>query len=358
MKKKYIIILVFVFIAAALISYNKFTSDSKNNSDFAETNSTKIPEVNEKNILVFIPGSIAGSAPYENLNNGALEYADENENINVKSYEAGFNQAEWESQLTSLVASGKYDIVLTTNPSLPEICDNISKKFPNQKFIITDAYLDGNKSIKTYEYNQYQQSVILGYLAGLITTSNMKNVNSDKKVGFILSQEYPMINDNVIPGFKEGLKQVDTDITADIRVIGNWYDASKASELALSMIDNGVDTFTSIAGGAAEGLYKVASEKNLYVVAYDTNSYLLAPGAIVGSGNVKSTKLVKEALKESANGELTWGAAERVGIEQGYIDFFTEDPLFKQGLSDDVYSSFMDWYKKVKNGTITIKKNN
>ena len=155
---------------------------------------------------------------------------------------------------------------MTTNPSLPEICDDISKKFPNQKFIITDAYLNGNENIKTYEYNQYQQSVILGYLAGLITTSDMKNINSDKKVGFILSQEYPLITDDIIPGFKEGLQLADKDATADVRIVGNWYDASKASELALSMIDGGVDTFTSIAGGAAEGLYKVAKEKGLYVV--------------------------------------------------------------------------------------------
>jgi simple sugar transport system substrate-binding protein len=358
MKKKYLIVLVFIFAATALISCNKYTSDTNDNFDSVESNTTKSNKVNYENILVFIPGSIAGSAPYENLYNGAIEYASENGHINVKSYEAGFNQAEWESQLKSLVASGTYDIVLTSNPSLPEICDNISKKFPNQKFIITDAYLEGNENIKTYEFNQYQQSVILGHLAGLITTSNMANVNSDKIVGFILSQEYPMIKDNIIPGFKAGLNQVDKDIALDIRVIGNWYDASKASELALSMIDNGVDSFTSIAGGAAEGLYKVASEKGLYVVAYDTNSYQLAPKTIVGSGNIKSTKLVKEALKEATKGELTWGVAERVGIEEGYIDFFTEDPLFKQSLSDDVYSSFMDWYKMVKNGTIIIKKNN
>jgi simple sugar transport system substrate-binding protein len=353
MKKKYLIALVFIIVA--LISYNMFTGKPKEDSKSVQ-GSTETVKI--ENILVYIPGSIAGSAPYENLYNGALEYAEENEGITVKAYEAGFNQAEWESQLTSLVASGIYDIVLTTNPSLPEICENISEKFPNQKFIITDAYLDGNKNIKTYEYNQYQQSVIMGHLAGLITTSNMKNVNPDKKVGFILSQEFPMITDDVIPGFKVGLTQVDKDIEADVRVIGNWYDASKASELALSMIDNGVDTFTSIAGGAAEGLYKVAKDKGLYVVAYDTNSYKLAPGTIVGSGNIKSTTLVKEAFTEAASGTLSWGVAEKVGIEQGYIDFFSEDPLFKSGVSDEVYSSFMDWYKLVKNGDIIIEKNN
>ncbi|HEB09960.1 MAG TPA: BMP family ABC transporter substrate-binding protein, partial [Spirochaetales bacterium] len=36
----------------------------------------------------------------------------------------------------------------------------------------------------------------------------------------------------------------------DFRVIGNWYDANKAADLANSMIDSGVDVIATIAGGA------------------------------------------------------------------------------------------------------------
>ncbi|MCK9190768.1 MAG: BMP family ABC transporter substrate-binding protein [Sphaerochaetaceae bacterium] len=354
MTRKRLTLFILLFAIFVLIGCTKDTTSKSDttSSDIAESTET------EKNVLVFIPGAVDGNPPYLNLNNGSLQYAEEHPNVKIKTYEAGFNQAEWESQLTSLVASGKYDIVLTTNPSLPEICDDISKKFPNQKFIITDAYLNGNENIKTYEYNQYQQSVILGYLAGLITTSDMKNINSDKKVGFILSQEYPLITDDIIPGFKEGLQLADEDATADVRIVGNWYDASKASELALSMIDGGVDTFTSIAGGAAEGLYKVAKEKGLYVVTYDINSYSDIPGTIVGSGDIESIKLVKSAFEEAFNGTLDYGNAEIVGIEEGIVDFYWEDPLFKQSVSSDVYDTFMSWYNQVKNGTIKIEKNN
>lgn len=319
---------------------------------------TKEETKDEYNILVYIGGVLAGNPPYENLNNGALAFAKEHTNVKIKTYEAGFNQAEWESQLTSLVATGQYDFVLTTNPSLPEICDNISKKFPDQKFIITDAYFEGNKNIKTYLYNQYQQSVVLGHLAGLITTSDMEGANKYKKVGFILAQEYPLVTDDIIPGFIEGAKQVDKDIEVDIRTIGNWYDASKASEFTLSMINQGCDVFTSIAGGAAQGLLKTAKENNKYIVNYDINSYKDAPNTIVGCGNIKSVKLVEEILKKAIDGTLEFNKPEIIGIEEGYVDFFLDDPLFKQGLSDQVYNQFTSWYNKVKLGEIKIVKGN
>lgn len=331
---------------------------SESNTDTVNTKVSEASDIKEINILVFISGALDGNPPYENLNNGALEFAKNHPNVNVKTYEAGFNQAEWESQLTSLVATGKYDYILTSNPSLPEICDRISKKFPNQKFIIPDSYFEGNDNIKTYEYNQYQQSVILGYLAGLITTSDMNNINKDKvnkKVGFIYAQEFPMMIEDIFPGFEEGLKKVDPSLSLDKRVVGNWYDASKASELALSMADSGVDTFTSIAGGAAQGLIKIAKDKGLYIVAYDINSYNMAPSTIVGSGKVDLITLTQNALESAINGTLDWGTASIVGVEDGYIGFYSDDPEFKKGLSEDVYNQFMDWYTKVENKTIVIK---
>ncbi len=63
------------------------------------------------------------------------------------------------------------------------------------------------KNIKTYLYNQYQQSYILGYLAALVTTSNMNGANSWKRIGFILAQEFPLITNDILPGFKDGAKK-------------------------------------------------------------------------------------------------------------------------------------------------------
>jgi simple sugar transport system substrate-binding protein len=303
-------------------------------------------------VLVYITGMTAGSPPYELLAAGAESFAASHEGVTVKVYEAGFNQAEWEEQLTSLVASGEYDIVLGSNPSLPEICVNVGKKFPSQKFIITDAQYEGNPQISTYLYNQYEQSLYLGYLAGLITISNMPHANPAKRLGFIAAQEYPLLNNHIVPGFLAGAQLVDPGITVDFRVVGNWYDANKAAELAGSMIDAGADVFAVIAGGAAQGLIKAAREQGAYVVYHNTNEYAAAPGVILGCGLMEQKKLVEEILTDVLAGRIQYGTARTVGSADGYLNFIADDPGYAEYVPQDIQTKFNAFLADIKAGRV------
>jgi simple sugar transport system substrate-binding protein len=303
-------------------------------------------------VLVYITGTTAGSPPYELLVAGAEEFAQSHPDVAVKVYETGFNQAEWEEQLTSLVASGDYDLVLGSNPSLPEICANVAKQFPEQQFIITDAYYEGNDRISAYLYNQYEQSLYLGYLAGLITVSGMPNANSAKKLGFIASQEYPMLNRHILPGFAAGARLADPEITVDFRVIGNWFDANKAAELARSMMDGGVDVFASIAGGAAQGMIRAAAEDGAYVVYHNINEYKSAPGVIVGCGLMEQKKLVEEILSDVLAGKIKYGRARTVGVREGYLAFIADDPGYTVYVPEDIRDRFNAFMADLKAGKI------
>jgi simple sugar transport system substrate-binding protein len=296
-------------------------------------------------VLVYITGVTAGSPSYEMLAAGAEEFAAGHPAVRVKVYEAGFNQAEWEEQLTSLVASGEYDLVLGSNPSLPEICASVGEKFPDQKFVITDAMYSGNSRICTYLYNQYEQSLFLGYLAGLITTSGMEHANGAKRVGFIAAQEYPLLDNHIVPGFLDGARRADPGITMDFRVVGNWYDANKASDLASSMIDAGSDVFAVIAGGASQGLVRTAERMGAYVVFHNTNEYGGAPGVIVGCGVMEQKKLTMEILAGALEGKIQYGSSRIVGVREGYLDFISDDPGYVEHVSPEIrekFDAFMD----------------
>jgi len=308
---------------------------------------------NDLSVLVFITGVIAGSPPYELMASGAEEFAQNNQNVKVKIYEAGVNQAEWETQLAQMVSSGDYDIVLGSNPSLPEICANVAKMFPNQKFIITDAEYEGNPQIRTYLYNQYEQSLFLGYLAGLVTTSSMPNANSQKRIGFIAAQEYPLLTNQMVPGFIEGARLVDPDIELDRRIVGSWADANKAAELASSMMDMGVDTFTAIAGGAAQGMIKTAVDRGAYIVWYNTNAYDQAPGVIVGCGTMEQKKLVTEILSDVLSGKMEYGISQTVGVKEGYIGFIFDDAHYKDSLPAPVREKFETFMEDFAAGRIS-----
>ena len=339
MKKK----VAFFLLAAALVLFGCKAKDSRTEQEKQDT---------DLSVLVYITGVKAGSPPYEMLAAGAEEFAEANGNVRVTVYEAGFNQAEWEEQLTSLVAGGEYDLVLGTNPSLPEICANVGEKFPAQRFIITDARYEGNPRISTYLYNQYEQSLYLGYLAGLITTGAMPQANSAKRIGFIAAQEYPLLSKHIAPGFLEGARRVDPEIELDFRVIGNWYDANKAAELASSMIDAGVDVFTSIAGGAVQGMIRTAKERGAYVVSFNTDEYDRMPGVIVGCGLMEQKKLVKEILADALAGNIPYGTSRTVGAQEGYLDFIADDPGYREHVPPDTRERFDAFMNDIRAGRV------
>jgi len=145
-------------------------------------------------LAVIVPGVTAGSPIYEQLVEGAQKAIDENPGTSMKVVELGFNQAEWAEKLTSVVATGIYDVVITSNPSMPFVSMEVAEQFPDQKFIFVDGYIDGHPQMASYLYNQVEQSYMLGPPAGLITTSTMKGANPALKIGMIVAQEYPAYN--------------------------------------------------------------------------------------------------------------------------------------------------------------------
>jgi simple sugar transport system substrate-binding protein len=304
--------------------------------------------------LVFITGVIAGSPTYELMAEGALEFALAHPNVNIKIYEAGTNQAEWETQLAEMVSGGEYDVVIGSNPSLPEMCANVAKMFPNQKFIITDAQYDGHPQIRTYLYSQYEQSLFLGYLAGLITTSSMPHANSQKRIGFIAAQEYPLLTKQMIPGFLEGARLVDPQIELDRRIVGSWGDPNRTAELASAMMDSGVDVLTAIAGGSAQGMIKTAVERGAYIVWYNNNVYNLAPGVIAGCGIMEQKKLVMEIFEDVLAGRMIYGISQTLGVKEGYLGFLSEDSGYRDSLPANIRERFDSFMDDLRSGRISF----
>jgi simple sugar transport system substrate-binding protein len=305
-------------------------------------------------IAVFVPGVAAGSPLYEQLVSGAQKAAGEYPNLTLKVVEAGFNQAEWQEKMTSLAATGIYTYILTSNMSMPQICADVGKSFPRQKFIVMDSYLSGNPQIYTLMYNQVEQGYLAGYLAGLVTMSRMKGVTPQLKVGAIVAQEYPALAREIVPGFTQGFTAVDPRITLDYRVIGNWYDATKAADLANSMMDGGVDVLLPIAGGAGQGVIKAAQERGRYVVCFDANVYAIAPGTIVGCATLDQNRAVYETLKKVLQGTLAFGKADIVDARSGFVDFADNDPLYTRSVSADVRARMADLVKKFRSGAMTL----
>ncbi|MCL2006887.1 MAG: BMP family ABC transporter substrate-binding protein [Treponema sp.] len=310
-------------------------------------------------ILVFIPGVVAGSATYEMLEEGVRRAVDDYSAANpaanpaptITVIEGGFNQAAWEGQIMTLAASGNYDLIASSNPSLPEIVSVVSRSFPEQKFLLLDAEMAGNPNVYSFRFNQREKTFMSGYLAALVSLEERPD---SRRIGFVAAQEYPVLNDILLPGFIEGAQAVDPGFTVDFRVVGNWFDAARAAELAAGMIRDGVTAILPIAGGASHGVVQAASEAGAKVVWIDTNGYGIRPGTVIGSVILRQDRAAYETTLAFLHGTLPFGTAELKGTADGFVDFIDDDPDYIAHVSQTVRDRQAELVNRLRTGVLLI----
>lgn len=305
-------------------------------------------------IAVFVPGVVSGSPIYEMLVSGVKKAADETPGTEVKVVEGGFNQAEWESKITSLAATGSYDLLISSNPALPALCAKVSEKFPKQKFLLLDGRLAGNPNIYTLRYNQREQGYLAGFIAGLATTGGIPGANAAKRIGLVAGQEYPAMNEVILPGYREGARAVDPAIEVDFRVVGNWYDAAKGAELAASMLRDGADVVLAISGGANQGILQAASDGKAYVVWFDVDGYAAKAGTVVGSAVIRQDKAAYEQTRRYLSGALPFGKSETVGAKEGYVDFVEDSPLYAAAVPEAARKRMAETAAALRSGKLVL----
>lgn len=289
------------------------------------------PKAAIRSVTVFVPGAVAGSPLYEQMVKGAQRACAE-AGIRFGTVEAGFNQADWAGKLTQLAASGEWDLIVSSNPALPALCVEALAAAPQQKFLIADSYLKGNPNIATVLYNQVEQGYMLGYFAGLQSSALAGGRTGPQKIGVILAQRYPTLDEAILPGFEKGLKESAPGSSLEMRLIGNWYDSAKAMELSKALIGSGVSVLFPIAGGAGQGVISAAKEAGKSVLWFDGSNYDQAPGTIVACSVIRQEKLVYEKVRAAISGSLEWGKPVVLGVKDGYVDFDDGHPSYAKNL--------------------------
>ena len=305
-------------------------------------------------VAVFVPGIIDDSPTYNMLAQGIKAAVEEkNQTLSDESkidlfvMEAGTNQAEWGPKITALCAEQKYDVIISSNPSLPDLVEPILQQFPAQKFILLDATKEGNQNIHTVCYNQYEQSYITGYIGGLMSKSH--------KLALITAQEYPVMNNIIYPYFEKGAQAAEGSSTVEFRIVGNWYDATKGAELADAVAKIGVDVILPICGGASQGVITSAVNNGIYITWFDDNGFSKAPGTIISSSVMEQKKMSYNVTKEFLEGKTPWGTAKMVGIKEGFVDFVQDDPLYIQTVPADVREKMKSLLDDIRSGKTEIK---
>lgn len=324
---------------------------------------SKTESTESLSVAVFVPGIIADSPVYSMLVDGVVSgveqyndtLAQEEKKVEVTVLEAGTNQAEWSAKITALAATEQYDVIISSNPSLPEIIAPLAKQFPHQKFIVLDAFCQGNPQIATVRYNQREQAYLTGYIAALVSDCvDMPFANPEHKIALVAAQEYPVMNNIILPGFIEGATAAIPGTRVEFRVVGNWYDAAKSSELCRALYKEGVDVILPICGGASQGVLAAAKELGFYITWFDDNGFAKAPGYVVSSSVMAQKRMAQETIFAYLNGTLDFGKATTVGIQEGYVDFIQDDVLYAQAVPSSVREKMSTVVESIKNGTLLL----
>ncbi|AFG38056.1 BMP family ABC transporter substrate-binding protein [Spirochaeta africana] len=303
-------------------------------------------------IGVFVPGYTEGSPTYELMAAGANRAAEEHADIKVSIIEGGTNQATWEESVMTMAASSRYDLIMSSNPALPDIAVRVAERVPQQRFILLDAELEGHRSIATVGYNHREQAFLNGYFAAMISDSDLRHVRAGVQLGLIAGQEFPVMNNVIKAGFREGAAAYTPDAAVDFRVVGSWNDPTKAGELARSMFSGGADVILTIAGGGNQGVITAAREAGGYVTWFDAPGYDFAPGIVLGSTVVHQDVAAYEGAVAAAAGELEFGTARIYGVREGYVGFAADHPAFLAEVPQQFRQRIIDLEQAILQGEI------
>ncbi len=302
-------------------------------------------------VALMITGEVGGNPIYEMMRDGAVRISEE-KGIELKIVEGGYNSSKWEQNLIALASIGKYDLIITFTEGMPSSVEKAAKMFPNQKFALIDGIAKADKNVFSLGFKDEEMTYIAGYLAGMVTVSNMENANSQKKIGLVAGDIYPAMTDRMLPAYRNGARMADENVQVDFSVAGSWGDPNKGRELAISLFDSGVDVVLSISGGTGVGIIEAAKNKGKYYIGVDSNVISYAPGTILACTLKKADNAIYDVISRAYDGSLIFGNAERWGIAQGVIDFTFEDTDFIKYVPEDIRNSVRDVFERLKTGEI------
>lgn len=275
-------------------------------------------------VALVVPGVTEGNPLYELLTQGVDRAVKAHANATVNVVEGGYNEADWQPKIAQLVQTGNDDLIVTSGPVMAKICADLTQKYPAQRFLIFNAFLEGNPAISTVLFNRREEAFLAGYFSGLVTTApetELEHANRGLAAGLIIGQHAALIDDVVAKAYELGLRAVNPDITLDIQALGNWFDSAKAGELARGMISDGVDVILTIAGAADAGVVTAAKEAGAYLVWFDASGYRQAPGVVIGSATIAEDRAAFEKVSAAIEGKLSFGKAVVLDAKAGYVGF-------------------------------------
>lgn len=168
----------------------------------------------------------------------------------------------------------KYDLICVTGFTFADALGEVSKLYPDQKYMIVDVDWVSNPNVMQFTFSEHEGSYLVGVASALKAQADgIKN----PKFGFIGG-----VPGTVITKFEMGYIQGIWSILPKAEVVdyyaNDWGKPELAKAQAKNWFDSGVYVIYSAAGGTGNGTIAQAKEyrsqgKNVWAIGVDSDQY-------------------------------------------------------------------------------------
>lgn len=225
------------------------------------------------------------------------------------AYQENIKNADIEGAMRRWAVEG-YNLIIGHSYEFGEPARKLAKEFPNTIFAI--PFFFNTKGFPNV-VNYGAQSLDIVFAAGSLAALMSKT----KKIGVIGGHPVPhkIAEHN---GYKLGARHVVPDIKISSVFINDWFDASKAKEAAIAMIEQGVDVVYVTASPMGIGGIYGAQEKGVYAIGTYMDWRSLAPDNVISSvvyvWDVPMQQILKDMKRGKVRKEYLLGVAAGAAI--------------------------------------------
>jgi len=247
--------------------------------------------------------------------------------------------AEYEGFQRDFAKTGQYEIIICVGFDQADALTKVAGEYPDQKFAIVDMSVD-KSNVASLLFKANEGSFLVGVAAGMKTATG--------KVGFVGGMDIPLIRD-FFKGYEAGVKWANSTVTVvDPVFVGGWADPTKGKELALGLIDLGVDAIFVAAGKSGLGALEAAHERGVTGFGVDACQCYLYPEIVVSMTkrvDVAVFETIKAALEDKFEGGIhtgglkeTWVGCCRLPEEEEFWEttFGFEHPSLASAVTDKI----------------------
>ena len=223
----------------------------------------------------------------------------------MSSFKVAYSENVKQSDIPQVVrgyADDGYELVIGHGFQFGSLFQEIGGDYPKQKFFATTYAPQGAipSNVMYLDARYFDVGYCLGSLAALM---------SEKKgVGLVGGGDNPT-QQNMMRVFKAGAEATVPGIKAFAVVTGEYNDAAKGRETALTMIGNGADVITHTADLTGIGAIKGAAEAKVHVIGAFSDQTDLAPD-LMGTSFTNNNLGIVVKVAEMANDGTFQGGKE------------------------------------------------